>query len=131
MGSAVITSSAFGARPSLPPTSLESRKDFLRIEENYSNAKAKVDGRTGRSYLKLFRRLVAKHNTKNHAGEIKIYAAMGACGITIGEHMLGHDSRWNGFQHREKTTPLMALLHEIEQALDYDWAWTLDGEALN
>lgn len=129
--SAVIVSSAFGVRPSRPATALEERGDFRRIEENYGNAKAKVDERTGRSYLKLFRRLVAKHNTKNHAGKIKIYAAMGACGITIGEHMLAHDSRWNGFQHREKTTPLMVLLHEIEQALDYDWAWTLDGEALN
>lgn len=116
---------------SRPFNAVELSKAFNRIEGNYENAKAKADERAGQSFLKYFRKLVAKHNTKNHAGKITIVAAMGMCGVYIDGVSLSSDHRWNGFAHHPNVTPLMQLLFAIEETMDYDWAWTLDGEALN
>jgi hypothetical protein len=129
MGSAIFGMNT--ARRSRAFNDVESSAAFNRIGTRYDNAKSKADERAGKSYLKHFRKLVAKHNTKNHAGQIAITAGMGACGVTIDGVGLSYDPRWNGFNQRRDTTPLMQLLFAIDEALDYDWAYTLDGEVLN
>lgn len=129
MGSCVITM----GNPSRVArwTQLDNMPAMRRIEEAYDDAKGKVDERIGKRYLKLFRKLVAKHNTKNHAGKITISAAMGACSVDIDGVSIEHDRRWNGWNQRKNFNSLMQLLFDIDAALDYDWAYTLDAEALN
>ena len=129
MGSVIYTMGT--ASRSVPFTALDRSPAFNRIRDAYDNAKAKVDERIAKRYLKHFRRLVAKHNTKNHAGKITISAAMGACSVDIDGVSIEHDSRWNGWNQRKGCTPLMRLLFDIDSALNWDWAYALDGEALN
>lgn len=129
MGTCVITC----GNPSrvVPWTKLDDMPAMRRIEEAYDDAKNKVDERIGKRYLKLFRKLVAKHNSENHAGKITICAAMGMCTVQIAGVSIEHDRRWNGWNKRKEASPLVRLLFDIDGALDYDWACSLDGEALN
>jgi hypothetical protein len=126
MGTVVITC---GPRSvSRPLNAVERDAAFKHIEESLENAKEKAERAAGQQFLKLFRKMVAAHDTRNHAGRITISAGMGCATVDID----GEAVEWGPYSRTcREPTPLLQTLLEINASLDWDWACTLDGEALN
>lgn len=127
MASAVIVSSAFNVRPSRANNAIEDKASFLQVERRLADAIEKAERKAAYQFLRLYRRELAKFNTKNHV--ITITAAMGSVTVDVN----GEAFRWGQLtQDRAPSShPLLQLLHDIDESLDYDWAWHLDGERLN
>lgn len=76
----------------------------------------RVRARHAHNYRDFLIQLLAPHDLSNH--KVVISAGMGSCSLDINGRSV------DDFRHHR--TPLVKLLEEIEQALDWDWASHLD-----
>lgn len=95
-----------------------------KIHRQMEHALNKVYINAGKRHLRVFRRLLRKHNTRNH--KITVEGGMGMYYVAVnGKHLLDRKH----YQYR--ATPVYELLHDIQDAFLSDWDWTLEGESLN
>lgn len=125
MGSVIFTMGS--GLKTLPWTAIDSDPKFKALNDKWDDAKARADRLAGKRFLAYFRKRLLAYNTGRHT--ISICAAMGMCSIDID----GESVEWGNFggDFVRKRSAVVAELLAIHQALDYDWAWTLDGEVLN
>lgn len=95
-----------------------------KIEAQYARAWSDSRHNAGKRFLKLFRRLLRKHNTRRHI--ITIAGGMGMYYVSVNGEML-MDKR----NRQYRATPVYELLHDIQDCLSSDWDYTLEGERLN
>lgn len=125
MGTVVISMNS--GRKSLPWTDIDADPKFKALNSKWEDAKAKADEQAGKRFLEYFRKRLLPYNTGRHT--ISICAAMGMCTIDIDGKAVEHGNFGGDWVRRR--SPVVEELLSMNQALDYDWAYVLDGEILN
>jgi len=115
----------------------ETGAEFLRLSKKYEEerdavqaradeAKDRIDEAYAQRFLVHYRALLRGSNLRRH--KFTIRAAMGVAFLLVnGEQFLPQDlmPKFN------RRSSLVQLLEGIQESLDYDWAYYLDGEELN
>lgn len=96
----------------------------VKIEDQLERDIGKAAENAAKRYLTLYRRLLRKHNTRNHV--ITVEGGMGCYNIEInGKDLLDRAH----YQYR--ATPVYELLHDIQDSFLSAWDYHLEGERLN
>lgn len=98
-------------------------KQILSVrDDEHERATIRIERKCAKKMLAYYRKLLRKHNTKNHV--IACWEGMGACGVTINGQMLGNFPA-------PRSMGILQLLSDIEESMDSSWAYLLGGEVLN
>jgi hypothetical protein len=102
--------------------SLSYRPDFKAIAECMEEEIAQATERAAHKYLEIFRQMLGKYNFSRH--KITLFCAMGVSNVMVDDKFLHERPNW-------KENAPYKLLQEIEECMDWDWAYHLDGKSLN
>lgn len=106
---------------------MERSKEAERINQAMDEQIERAKQRASVKHLRFIRKQLKGFDLHGH--QVWIEASMGTCGVRIESRRSGKQQWAHELQGAGRSV-VAAVLQEIDQYLDYDWACFLDGELL-
>src|SRR5437868_14312775 len=101
--------------------SLAYGEEFKAIAECMDKEIADATLRAAMKYLEIYRKLLKAHNYSRH--KITLLCGMGTGCVLVDGELLYNRPNW-------RQNKALNLLWDIEETLDWDWSYHLDGQSL-